>query len=341
MNQKYLSIIIPVYNVAPYLRECLDSVFSQSAPSDRYEVICVDDGSSDESGEILSAYKEQHGNFTVIRQNNAGVSAARNRGMDAAQGEYLWFVDGDDFIGTDCISGILDDLRRESPDLLLLKPIAFDDGTDTSVFHQRNVQPDATTEEYRLWLWTCVYRRTLVTEHNVRFYEGLSYAEDNLFCSMLVPFVQKKSQSGQVAYFYRRRANSLSTTATEKKLDQLIQAAQIFLQCGENGSIGRDSAMYEVCYFMCIVMSALAVRPRLQVRPILRALRAKRLFPLKKQKHFSPQYRTDGLSTENRILRKLKYVSYTRFGYYALRAFRFFLRIKRRIIKNDPAHTQK
>ena len=114
MNQKYLSIIIPVYNVAPYLRECLDSVFSQSAPSDRYEVICVDDGSSDESGEILSAYKEQHGNFTVIRQNNAGVSAARNRGMDAAQGEYLWFVDGDDFIGTDCISGILDDLRREA-----------------------------------------------------------------------------------------------------------------------------------------------------------------------------------------------------------------------------------
>ena len=88
------SIIIPVYNVAPYLRECLDSVLAQTLTD--WEAICIDDGSTDGSGAILDEYAAKDKRFKVIHQKNAGVSAARNSGIDAATGEYVTFLDGDD-----------------------------------------------------------------------------------------------------------------------------------------------------------------------------------------------------------------------------------------------------
>ena len=90
------SIIIPVYNVAPYLRECLDSVLAQTFTD--WEAICVDDGSTDGSGAILDEYAAKDSHFRVVHQANAGVSAARNAALDVACGEWVWFVDGDDMI---------------------------------------------------------------------------------------------------------------------------------------------------------------------------------------------------------------------------------------------------
>lgn len=94
------SIIIPVYNVAPYLKECLDSVFRASLNVQGIvEVICVDDGSSDGSGDILSRIEDvAHVEFKVIRQANQGVSAARNAALEIARGEWIWFIDGDDLV---------------------------------------------------------------------------------------------------------------------------------------------------------------------------------------------------------------------------------------------------
>ena len=107
------SIVIPVFNVASYLRECLDSVLSQTAAD--WECICIDDGSTDTSGAILDEYAARDSRFVVIHQSNAGVSAARNRGMDVAKGEYILFVDGDDV----CVPWMLERLSaaaREEPE---------------------------------------------------------------------------------------------------------------------------------------------------------------------------------------------------------------------------------
>ena len=90
----FFSIIIPVYNVAPYLRECLDSVLAQTFTD--WEAICVDDGSTDDSGAILDEYVARDKRFRVIHQKNAGVSAARNRALQVALGEWITFLDGDD-----------------------------------------------------------------------------------------------------------------------------------------------------------------------------------------------------------------------------------------------------
>ena len=92
----FFSIIIPVYNVAPYLRECLDSVLAQTFTD--WEAICVDDGSTDGSGAILDEYAAKDNRFRVFHQKNAGVSVARNNGLMLASGEWIWFVDSDDSI---------------------------------------------------------------------------------------------------------------------------------------------------------------------------------------------------------------------------------------------------
>ena len=95
-KEPLISVIIPIYNVAPYLRECLDSVLAQTFAD--WEAICVDDGSTDESGAILDEYAARDSRFRIIHQKNAGVSAARNAALKKAQGEYIAFVDADDAV---------------------------------------------------------------------------------------------------------------------------------------------------------------------------------------------------------------------------------------------------
>ena len=96
-----ITIIVPVYNVEKYLRRCLDSIIGQTYQN--LEILCIDDGSTDSSGEICKQYAAQDERIKVLRQENHGVSAARNKGLDAATGEYIAFVDSDDYIEADMI----------------------------------------------------------------------------------------------------------------------------------------------------------------------------------------------------------------------------------------------
>ena len=98
MNSIYVSIIIPIYNVASYIAKTLDSVLRQGLDVSEYEVIMINDGSKDSSADICREYCERFSNFKLINQENSGVSAARNKGIDAAQGEYIVFLDADDYL---------------------------------------------------------------------------------------------------------------------------------------------------------------------------------------------------------------------------------------------------
>ena len=96
MGDELISILVPVYNVSSYLRDCLDSILRQTYPS--IEIICINDGSTDNSLEILNEYKDKDSRITVISQTNSGLSAARNTGLEVAKGEWVTFVDSDDCI---------------------------------------------------------------------------------------------------------------------------------------------------------------------------------------------------------------------------------------------------
>lgn len=91
----FLSIIVPVYNGEQYLKACLDSLLAQDISPKEYQILCINDGSTDASGSILAAYSAYNPNILVLQQPNSGVVAARNAGLKAASGDYIWFVDAD------------------------------------------------------------------------------------------------------------------------------------------------------------------------------------------------------------------------------------------------------
>ena len=112
-----LSVIIPVYNVEKYLAECLDSVCSQTLKD--IEIICIDDGSTDGSAAILDDYARRDPRVRVIRQANAGVGAARNRGLDIATGRYVYFIDSDDWLADkNALSVLCETAEREQTDII-------------------------------------------------------------------------------------------------------------------------------------------------------------------------------------------------------------------------------
>ena len=113
-----LSIIIPVYNVEPFVERCIRSCEAQNIAKNKYEIICINDGSKDNSLKIISRIADEFPNIHVFSQPNAGLSAARNHGMRVAKGDYYMFVDSDDWIAENCLGMLTDKLREERPDVL-------------------------------------------------------------------------------------------------------------------------------------------------------------------------------------------------------------------------------
>lgn len=114
---KKLSIIIPVYNVEKYVGRCLESCLDQDLPKDEYEIIVVNDGTQDNSVQVIEKYIKPENNVTLIHRENGGLSAARNTGLKHAQGEYVWFVDSDDWIEKDSLSKLIQYIKKYDLDV--------------------------------------------------------------------------------------------------------------------------------------------------------------------------------------------------------------------------------
>ncbi len=133
MQEEMISVIIPIYNVAPYLKRCLDSVLNQTYKN--LEVICVNDGSTDESGDILDAFARKNKRIKVIHQRNQGVSVARNNGLKSALGAYIGFVDGDDWIEPQMYESLLCKMVDNHADIGLC---SYSEDTDISCKQMEN-----------------------------------------------------------------------------------------------------------------------------------------------------------------------------------------------------------
>ena len=206
----FFSIIIPVYNVAPYLRECLDSVLAQAFTD--WEAICVDDGSTDGSGAILDEYATKDERFRVIHQKNAGVSAARNKALDAAKGEWLAFLDADDLLAENAFERLINAARITSADIVIGGVLCF--GTrckDALVGPQEDglFSPEDLYIRYNslcAWSWGKIYKRTLWNE--VRFPLGMAYSEDRCVMHKILYGYQKIPFVAGDLYHYRIRNGS-------------------------------------------------------------------------------------------------------------------------------------
>lgn len=161
-----LSIIIPIYNIEHYLSDCLNSLISHIKCD--YELILIDDGSTDNSAKICDDYAAKHDNIYVVHQANSGVSVARNTGIEKARGEWIWFVDGDDYIETDVCIPEADDKQ-----MMVMGCIWEENGLCVSM------PPSTSDIPYNTW--RCLFRRDEIEKHNLRFISGRRYAEDQEF----------------------------------------------------------------------------------------------------------------------------------------------------------------
>lgn len=191
-----ISIIIPVYNAAQYIEECLDSII-QGELKDT-EIITVDDGSSDDSLEILYKYRDKFG-IIVIAQENSGPAKARNKGLEIATGEYVGFVDSDDWVEPNMFSEMYKAAKDENADIIFCNVFRNKDikmrkylesGVYDSIGIRDKIYPilinnlDETEGAVTLRGSAClrIFRRELLNQNNIRFDERLIYNEDGLFC---------------------------------------------------------------------------------------------------------------------------------------------------------------
>jgi glycosyltransferase involved in cell wall biosynthesis len=237
-----ISVIIPVYNIEQFLARCLDSILAQSFQD--FEILVVNDGSTDQSREVCLQYLDKDQRIRFFEQPNRGVSAARNAGIDNAQGEYILFVDGDDFLevdalerlfrimtdhALDCVSYMF---RKINPEMQILGDTTYGKG---NVFYTLN-----TAEDIALFLTTggggpffsaCahLFRRDIIIENRIRFTEGIFRGEDTLFCHMYALFIKRGCiLSDYAGYNYFKHPDSCTATKKDPWLDIV---GQTLLHC--------------------------------------------------------------------------------------------------------------
>ena len=227
-----LSVIIPVYKVEAYLRQCLDSVVTQTYSE--LQIILVDDGSPDGSGAICDEYAAKDSRIQVIHQPNAGVSAARNAGMDMATGEYLTFIDSDDYIDPDMYEALLKVAHETGADVVecnYRRAEGVKNGTGEWYVHSgmEAVEKMLTEGGYPkgFTVSPCVKLIRSACAGKLRFLEHCSMAEDMLFCVELFCQAQTAVKVNRRFYTYRITEGSATDSAYNSRKADEVEAAKL------------------------------------------------------------------------------------------------------------------
>lgn len=237
-----VSIIVPVYQVEKYIRQCVDSILAQTFSD--FELILVDDGSKDRSGEICDEYAKMDGRVKVIHQRNSGVAVARNNGIACAKGNYLCFVDADDWIETTMIAQCLSQIKESDADVLRhghTMELWKDEGC---VNEEKKKAPDfakelthdqITAEMENFWencsnyVWNYFFKRESVGQ--IRFPE-IKISEDHIFVLEVLEKCQKICFSTENGYHYCMRMGSSANRWQEEGIEcqlKMIQACHHFM----------------------------------------------------------------------------------------------------------------
>ena len=215
-NEKLsLSIIIPMYNVAPYIGICLDSIRKMELDEGLYEVIVIDDGSTDGGSEVVARYPEVH----YVRQENQGLSATRNRGIGMARGKYIWFVDSDDEVGPDSILPVLDFALAHDLDVVTF-------GVSNSPVSETPASPKPNAKDVRIYrdseylaetdyynnAWWYLMKRSFIGD--LRFHVD-RFVEDGMFTMELLMRAHSVAHFPLTCYCYKQRPGSILNDHSE------------------------------------------------------------------------------------------------------------------------------
>ena len=235
-----LSIVIPVYNTEKYLDKCLASCVNQEVERADYEIVVVDDGTKDNAMEIARRFQDNYSNIKIYSQENAGLSAARNMGLSHCSGDYVWFVDSDDYIDKESLSLIFNKIE-ENPDIICIQAKRSDETTPRNFF-SGNVQNgyDVLLHSFDAWdrcVPYFIFNRQFIDNHNLRFYVGI-FHEDDEFTPRALVFDEKVCVIDRPLYYYWvKTENTITKTVNPKKSYDNIIVAESLSNFKENNSM--------------------------------------------------------------------------------------------------------
>jgi glycosyltransferase involved in cell wall biosynthesis len=245
---KRLSIIVPIYNVEPYLERCLRSLEDQDIPRDDYEIICINDGSTDNSREVIILMQKEFENIILIEQQNQGVSAARNKGMNIARGEYLMMVDPDDYLKSNVLGERLDILTKINPDVGYTGHIILDEdlneeyrfdplfdinrvltGIDFVNKYMRG-KSEMRAPHSSVGIF---FRTGFLNSYDLRYLEGVPYLEDGELLAKITCLADSVIFINEPVYIITKRPGSATNGRlyySEKARNGFLKAANYLLQ---------------------------------------------------------------------------------------------------------------
>lgn len=235
-----LSVIIPLYNTEKYIAKCLDSILEQGLTSGQYEIIVVNDGSTDSGLQIVGEYCNQYQNIRLISQENAGVSAARNHGLKEAKGEYVHFVDSDDYMEAGAYSHIFNVLLKGKTDYDIIKfhSITVDKYADvekaTNIAESRIIYEGEHYEQilkygaFSTFVWNLFIRKSVLLENKIYFPTDIIVCEDIIFNLDLATIKGLKVMLCNTnAYRYVLRENSAVSSWSERHLNVYLKSCEL------------------------------------------------------------------------------------------------------------------
>lgn len=241
-----ISIIVPVYNVEAYLKECLNSLLNQDFNGE-YEIICVNDGSTDNSLNILKEYQKTNDKIVLVDQKNKGLSGARNTGFKNAKGKYIMFLDSDDYLKDKKVLELLyGQVEKNSLDFVAADfEYDYENKNKNYRIQRTNKMNDKVMngrEFYDLGIkskaimsvvWNKLYRRDFLEKNNLYFYEGIIY-EDMEFTPRAYYLASRIKYIDKVVVMYRQREGSIMSSVNVKKLDNYFIVAESINKFNKN-----------------------------------------------------------------------------------------------------------
>lgn len=256
-----LSIVIPVYKVEKFIYQCLDSIYSQGMDENWFEVVVVNDGTPDKSMDVVDKFRD-HTNLTIINQTNQGLSVARNNGMDKSKGEYVWFVDSDDWLEPNALSEVKEYIEKY-PDVEVFASVLMmnyeKDGTK-----EKEYKPNLNVRSGRDYMFrnhnanrgACqryIFKRSFLQEYDLRFMPGV-YHEDGEFSNRMLYLAKSLMIIPKPVYNYRiRESGSIMSSRNMKANEDLVKIYFSLRDFAEKYVKGNDDYWpYRYIIYQCL-----------------------------------------------------------------------------------------
>lgn len=288
-----LSIIVPIYKVEQYLHKCVDSLLRQDLLPGEYEIILVDDGSPDHCGEICEEFAARFSNIKVEHRENGGLSAARNTGVDVAQGQYIQFVDPDDYLEPNVLKALVDKMEDEGLDLIRfnyqnvnLQYEVFEPNKVSKPFvDYRDESCDGLTFlterlGFGCYAWQFMIRHELL--EGCRFKEGI-YFEDTEWTPRLLMKAQRVTSTKLMVYNYLFREGSITQSVDEEKKKKVLDDKFLLIDSmKEQMHELADKRWFEgiIAQTVLSVIEYVSEHYNADKKQIMRVLKSKKVFPL-------------------------------------------------------------